>query len=195
MKLTKQTALLVVGLVATFAVSGCRKSPNNLTTIPGARTGIQDLQPANPSENATNLAENTLKPVEGFPVPEPGPRMNWAKDSLIFKPYTVHFDFDRSAVKAAEKPKPAAVADYLKANGQDAVEIEGHCDERGTEEYNRALGERRALALREELIRQGIDPARIDTISYGKDRPEDPGHTEAAWALNRRGVFVLEKHP
>jgi peptidoglycan-associated lipoprotein len=193
MKLTKLTALLVAGLVATFAVSGCRKTPNNVRTIYGARTGIQDLQPTNALENATNVVGNP--PTEPPPMADQTIRKDWPRNRDIFKPYTVHFDFDSSAVKAAEKPKAAAVADYLKANALDGIEIEGHCDERGTEEYNRALGERRALALREELLRLGIDPARIDTISYGKDRPEDPGHNEAAWKLNRRGEFVLEKHP
>ena len=72
--------------------------------------------------------------------------------------------------------------------------IEGNCDERGTEEYNRALGERRALAAREALAKLGIDPMRIRTISYGKDKPADPGHDEAAWAKNRRDDFVL-LHP
>jgi peptidoglycan-associated lipoprotein len=75
------------------------------------------------------------------------------------------------------------------------VEVDGHCDERGTEEYNRALGERRALALREELISLGVDPNRIDTVSYGKDRPAETGHDEAAWRKNRRGEFLLETPP
>ena len=74
------------------------------------------------------------------------------------------------------------------------VEIEGHCDVRGTEEYNRSLGERRALALREELIRLGIEASRVDTISYGEDRPAVAGNDEAAYRKNRRAEFVLEKH-
>ena len=89
----------------------------------------------------------------------------------------------------------AAVADYLKANSGKAVRVEGNCDERGTEEYNRSLGERRALAVREELIRLGIDPTRVDTISYGKDRPVDPGHDEAAWKKNRRDDFIVLSPP
>jgi peptidoglycan-associated lipoprotein len=76
----------------------------------------------------------------------------------------------------------------------DKLLIEGHCDERGTEEYNRALGERRALALREALAKAGVSPDRIRTISYGKDRPVNPGHDESAWAQNRRGEFIL-LHP
>ena len=69
--------------------------------------------------------------------------------------------------------------------------IEGHCDERGTEEYNRSLGERRALAVREYLVRLGIQASRIRTISYGFDRPVDNGHNEAAWSKNRRDEFIV----
>ena len=76
-----------------------------------------------------------------------------------------------------------------------AVLVEGNCDERGTEEYNRSLGERRALAGREYLIKLGIDADRVDTITYGEDRPADPGHNEAAWAKNRRDDFVVLTAP
>ena len=72
--------------------------------------------------------------------------------------------------------------------------VEGNCDERGTQEYNRALGERRALAAREALAKLNVDPMRVFTRSYGKDKPADTGHDEAAWAKNRRDDFVL-LHP
>ena len=75
------------------------------------------------------------------------------------------------------------------------MRVEGNCDERGTEEYNRALGERRALAVREELIRLGIGPTEVDTISYGKDRPVAQGHDESAWKLNRRDDFIVLSPP
>ena len=87
-----------------------------------------------------------------------------------------------------------AVAAALKSDSSAKLLIEGGCDERGTEEYNRSLGERRALAAREALANDGVDPSRIRTISYGKDKPADPGHDEAAWAKNRRAEFVL-LHP
>jgi peptidoglycan-associated lipoprotein len=88
-----------------------------------------------------------------------------------------------------------AVADHLKANATAAVEVDGHCDERGTEEYNRALGERRALAVREELILMGVDGQRVVTKSFGEDRPIDPGHDESAWKKNRRAEFILLTPP
>jgi peptidoglycan-associated lipoprotein len=194
MKLTNFTTLLTIGLVLTFAASGCRKRPGYMTRIPPGKT----LTP--PEDADKNAAEKAgdkggdKNPTE-HPLPDPNERKDWPRDRDAFKAYTAHFDFDSSVVKAADKPNVAAVADYLKSNAHDAVEIEGHCDERGTEEYNRSLGERRALALRESLIALGIDPGKIDTISYGKDRPVDPGHDEAAWKQNRRGEFILEKHP
>jgi peptidoglycan-associated lipoprotein len=116
---------------------------------------------------------------------------NYNQDREALKQDTVHFDFDRYNVKTSELPKVQAVADYLKAQARDAVLVEGHCDERGTPEYNRALGERRADSIRESLISLGISADRIHTISYGEDKPVDPGHNEAAWAKNRRGEFIL----
>ena len=73
---------------------------------------------------------------------------------------------------------------------QDSVVIEGHCDERGTREYNLALGERRADAIRSYLTTAGVSPRQIETVSYGEERPEDPGNGEAAWARNRRAVLI-----
>ena len=101
----------------------------------------------------------------------------------------VLFDYDSARIRPSEVSKLEAVAAYLKSNPGKLV-VEGYCDERGTAEFNRALGERRALAARDELVKLGIDASRITTISYGKERPVDPGHDEAAWAKNRRCEFV-----
>jgi peptidoglycan-associated lipoprotein len=97
-------------------------------------------------------------------------------------------------VKSSEQSKVLAVASALKSDNAAKLLIEGHCDERGTEEYNRALGERRALALRGSLAGMGVDAMRVRTISYGEDKPVANGHDESAWRQNRRGVFVL-LHP
>jgi peptidoglycan-associated lipoprotein len=85
----------------------------------------------------------------------------------------------------------AANAEILKKNVSWVVTIEGHCDERGSAEYNLALGDKRAAAIRNYLLSLGIPPARVRTVSYGKEYPFDPGHTEEAWAKNRRGQFVI----
>jgi peptidoglycan-associated lipoprotein len=119
---------------------------------------------------------------------------NMAMDRAALAANTVHFAYDSAAVKKSEKANLQAVASALSADMTTKLLIEGHCDERGTEEYNRSLGERRALALREALAKLGVDPSRVRTISYGKDRPADPGHDESAWSKNRRGEFVL-LHP
>jgi peptidoglycan-associated lipoprotein len=103
----------------------------------------------------------------------------------------VYFDYDKSTIKSGEISKVEHVAKTIKGMAGKALRIEGHCDERGTEEYNRSLGERRALAVREALVRAGVEANQIDTISYGEDRPADPGHNEAAWSKNRRGEFIV----
>jgi peptidoglycan-associated lipoprotein len=104
--------------------------------------------------------------------------------------YTVHFKFDSAVVQDGEQANVASVGQALTSDPTAKLLIEGHCDERGTEEYNRSLGERRALALREALAKDGIDPMRIRTISYGKDKPVESGHDDSAWAKNRRGEFI-----
>jgi peptidoglycan-associated lipoprotein len=116
------------------------------------------------------------------------------KDPAALAPYTIRFSFDSAVIRSSEQANISSVASALSANPSDKLLIEGNCDERGTDEYNRALGERRALAAREALAKAGIDPNRIRTISYGKDKPVDPAHNEAAWAKNRRDDFVL-LHP
>jgi len=116
------------------------------------------------------------------------------KDPAALAAYTVHFKFDSAVVQNSEQANIASVAQALVSDANAKLLIEGNCDERGTEEYNRSLGERRALALREALAKVNVSPDRIRTISYGKDKPADPGHDEAAWAKNRRGDFIL-LHP
>lgn len=102
----------------------------------------------------------------------------------------VLFAFDSSALDAGAQATVRLWADFLNRYPAVAVVVEGHCDERGSREYNLALGERRASAVRDMLIALGIDPGRIATISFGKERPFALGHDEAAWAQNRRAVLT-----
>ena len=106
----------------------------------------------------------------------------------------VLFAFDGATVEDAERAKVEKVADFLKANVANVVVCEGNCDERGSTEYNMSLGERRALSVRAYLMSLGIDANRIQTKSYGKERPKDPGHAETAWRVNRRVEFVVLKN-
>ncbi|NPU85640.1 MAG: peptidoglycan-associated lipoprotein Pal [Syntrophaceae bacterium] len=103
----------------------------------------------------------------------------------------VNFDFDKYNIKPDFRDRLNEQAAWLKSNAADMLLVEGHCDERGTAEYNLALGERRANAVMKYLIDLGIDKGRIKTISYGKERPLDPAQTEEAWAKNRRAHFEI----
>ncbi len=110
-----------------------------------------------------------------------------------FEAKNIYFDFDRSEIKPEAEQTLKKKAQWLKKNPEYAVRIEGHCDERGTNEYNLALGERRANAAKNYLMSLGISKDRITTISYGEERPADPRHNEDAWAKNRRDEFKLFK--
>ena len=168
--------IILVAVVAAFGLTGC-KSPRNGTGSgvkqPGAENGVP------PIDSGTGITSgNGIRPegMTGEPV----------KGQFGI----VYFDYDSARIRPSEESKLQAVAAYLKSNPGKLV-VEGYCDERGTAEFNRALGERRALAAREELVKQGADGSRITTISYGSDRPADMGHDEAAWSKNRRCEFGI----
>jgi len=101
------------------------------------------------------------------------------------------FDYNDSALTADAQAALTTSATWMKKNSQYNLLIEGHCDERGTEQYNLALGDRRANQAKEYLVTLGVDAGRIRTVSYGEERPFDPGHDESAWAKNRRDHLVL----
>jgi peptidoglycan-associated lipoprotein len=104
----------------------------------------------------------------------------------------VYFDFDRSEIRPEYVDTLRAHAEYLVNTPSARLVIEGHCDERGSREYNIALGERRANSVKRFLEAEGVSPVQLDTISYGEERPVDPGHNEAAWAKNRRAELVYQ---
>jgi peptidoglycan-associated lipoprotein len=202
MKMNKIIFPLVIALAATLASTGCRKGTPKVTVIPGHNppvvgegTGTGTL----PLGGQLPGAGETPTPIPGTGADTKlggGPLAeNWTLDQVnqdraALAAYTVHFKFDSSVVQDKEQANIASVGQAL-SDPNVKLLIEGHCDERGTEEYNRSLGERRALALREALAKNGIDPMRIRTISFGKDKPADVGHDETAWAKNRRGEFIL----
>ena len=130
----------------------------------------------------------------GIPLP-PGDLINdMVPDRAALAAYTIHFAYDSSVIRGSEQANLQSVAQALAADPNTKLLVEGNCDERGTEEYNRSLGERRALAAREALAKLNVDPMRVFTRSYGKDKPVDTGHDDAAWMKNRRDEFVL-LHP
>jgi len=128
--------------------------------------------------------------VGGTTVP-PGPTPSEFAEAAALK--DIHFAFDRSEILAAEADILNANAAWLTTNGRALVMIEGHCDERGTNEYNLALGQRRASAARDYLVSKGIEARRISTISYGKERPLCTEQAESCWARNRRAHFLIKR--
>lgn len=161
-------------LAAALLLAACSESPSNSANTSGA---------AQTSSAAAPSASQQMGPAKGSredflnTVGNDGDR--------------VFFDFDKSNIKPEEQKKLATQATWLKTYPSVTVTVEGHCDDRGTVEYNLALGNRRAVAVKNALVALGIDAGRIKTISYGKSRPAVTGDNEAAWAQNRRGVTVI----
>jgi peptidoglycan-associated lipoprotein len=201
MKSLKLATFITIGLIACFAATGCKKKPGPLTPMPTAATTVGPGTEGAPTGTGVKLpgdgtgTETTVTSTphtgDGFEAPT-GSIDGRDQDHAKWKDQTVYFDFDRSVVKASETAKIDKVAAEFKAlpPSYDLL-VEGHCDERGTPQYNLALGERRAQALREYLIKAGVGGGRIYTTSFGKDKPEAFGHDEASWSKNRRGAFVL----
>ena len=194
MKQTKFLNLLAVVLALSLGGAGCAKKKPTVTPIPGAKvnpTGTGDTSGIEPGRPLPSDQTATAKTGEPVPL---GNRLSvddYNVDHDRFAANTVYFDFDRATIKPSETGKIDEVVKYLQGNPTHAMQIEGHCDERGTEQYNLSLGERRALAVREYLVTAGIQADRVFTISYGESRPAETGHNEAAWSKNRRGMFVL----
>jgi peptidoglycan-associated lipoprotein len=192
MKTMKLIYPLAFALAVMLAATGCHPhKPVGITPLPGSPTGApNDLNGGGTLPSTGGVQNQTgggnTAGLEEFE--------NMQEDRTALAAYTMHFAYDSAAVRKSERSNLEAVASALNADASTKLLIEGNCDERGTEEYNRSLGERRALAAREALAKLGVDPSRVRTISYGKDKPVDPGHDEAAWAKNRRDDFVL-LHP
>lgn len=127
-------------------------------------------------------------PTPAPPPPAPPPAV---EEKAMLDP--VYFDFDKSFVREDAKPALQKTADYLKKNKDAKIQVQGNCDERGTSEYNMALGDRRATSAKKYLVGLGVDGNRISTVSYGKEKPICTDHNEECWQKNRRGDFVLQK--
>ncbi len=163
--------LMMVGLLAVAIIgASCGKPPK---TVPEAEVTTPPPAPV----------DTTPAVKEEPPPPPPAPKLKESQFKVVY------FDFDKYNLR----PDARAALDHnyelLKQFPSAVIKIEGHCDERGTVEYNLSLGEKRAKAAQDYLIGLGIDPNRISIISYGKERPVDPGHNEEAWAKNRRAEF------
>jgi peptidoglycan-associated lipoprotein len=195
MKLVKLINLTVLAMGITI-LAGCQMGVQKPTVIHGSRVNPGDINMKNPPIYMPQPVTTSTTEPTGFTPPVGGDKFaGWPEDAMTLKPQTVYFELDKSTVKPSEHSKLEAVVNYLKSNPTKAVRVEGNCDERGTEEYNRSLGERRALSAREYLIQSGIDPERVPTVTNGEDKPAQTGHSESAWSKNRRDDFIVLTPP
>lgn len=184
---------LSVALIFTLAVltapTGCKdEQAGTGQNWPPAKPGIAEIGP--------DYTISLRKIVDNIGQEPLALSTNWNqnvmnRDGASLAAYSIHFAFDSAEIRDRDQANLQAVASVLQRQPNTKLLIEGNCDERGTEEYNRSLGERRALSSREALAKLGVDSMRIATISYGKDKPLDPGHNEDAWSKNRRDDYVL----
>ena len=184
--------LTIVALLVAVVTAACGKKAQPVPVpIPPPPAVSNTPAPAPP------LTQPPQRVAEDLPVP-PQPV---ADDAIGNKPLDdlnrdsplkpVFFILDSADLDDSAKGAASANADVLRRYNSWIVTIEGHCDERGTAEYNLALGERRAVAVKTYLVSLGISPDRLRTVSYGKEFPFDPGHTEDSWSKNRRAQFVI----
>ena len=142
--------------------------------------------------SCTDDKKKVVEPVTASPSEAVAPGADTAGTSnLVTTP--VYFGFDDYVLSSEAQSTLTSVSEGLKASKSTVIQIEGHCDERGTTEYNVALGQRRAEAVKNFLVQLGVDSARLTPMSYGEEKPAVPGHTEAEWAKNRRAEFEILK--
>ena len=196
MTIAKQVGLILVALMAATS-AGCKTKPKNITPIPGGNANVAGTGNLLNRDNGGKLNSGgdvvTIDETGNIGLSDLGEFENMLMDRDALAAQTVYFELDRSEIHPDDLGKVEAVAGILAQDAQNKVLIEGHCDERGTQEYNRALGERRALSVRDALAGLGVSADRIRTMSFGEDRPADPGLDDAAYSRNRRGEFVLLK--
>lgn len=164
-------AVSIMFVVAAFGCSSAKKS-------------TQPTPQPEPIKKEQVVKPEPVTPQPQPPAPEPRP-----KEAVVLG--TVYFDYDKYDLKPAGRDVLAENARVLRNRTEVRVEIQGHCDERGTIEYNLALGEKRARNVMDYLVSLGVNRSQLSIISYGKERPADPRHSEDAWAKNRRAEFVI----
>jgi peptidoglycan-associated lipoprotein len=184
-------------MVLVFAVSACAKkakiTEKETIAMPGEGVKPGEGEPGKPAISEEELARQKREEEERAKQEalERARKLREQERLKTFLTEYVHFDFDKFNIRDSEKPILERAKQWMMDNPTAKVLIEGHCDERGTTEYNLALGERRANAVKQYLILLGVDSNRLSTISYGEEKPIDPGHNEEAWAKNRRAQFVV----
>ena len=186
-------AMLALLLVLGVVLVGCAKRPATTQAAAPAPTGAATTTPGamaatQPGGGGTTGGGGGSQPSGGGATARPDVKEFVAIADLK----DIHFDFDKYDVRPGDAKTLDSNAGWLKSNPNHLVLIEGHCDERGTNEYNLALGERRAKSTMNYLVSQGVQASRITIISYGEERPLCTEHNEECWAKNRRAHFLVK---
>jgi peptidoglycan-associated lipoprotein len=164
-------SIWIAGVAAAFTCVGCAHQQ---------ATKVEEAPPPAPVAKAAPAPQPEATP--------PPTQENQDLEALI-RGTVIHFDFNEDVLSSDSQDRLQRLADVLRKRSDSHIKISGNCDERGTEEYNIALGQRRADVARKYLVSLGVRSQQLDTVSYGKEKPADPRHTEDAWAANRRDDF------
>ena len=183
---------MILALLLAFGVAACESTPDETSSTTG--DGFEEPVVSTPlPDDSDDIVVKTEPEPPIIDTPDPNEPIPGSQNDLVQKVGDrIFFELDSAVLGPEARRTLDRQATWLELFPEVEFVIEGHCDERGTREYNLALGERRANAVREYLIAQGVQPSRLRTLSYGKERPYAMTHNEEAWALNRRSVSVVE---
>ena len=190
----KRSMLLVlIGLVTTGLVACGKKKVASTTPQPSSNANADaDKARRDSIEDAQHRAHEEAERLARQRTADSLAALGRSGESVRMMLGTmIHFDYDKSSLRRDDASVLDQKVSILQANSGARIRVSGHCDERGSDEYNLALGNRRASAAKQYLVSHGIDAGRIETTSYGKERPVDPAHNEQAWATNRRDEFDI----
>ena len=201
MKQRHLTYFLVLAITLIMLVPACQKK--RIVSQPPATTTAEEEAKRKAEEEARQKELERQKAIEEETLKEESVKETGLSDEMeqerklteraVFQNEDIHFEFDSILLSAQAQEILRKKAQWLKENRAVSVTIEGHCDSRGTNEYNLALGDRRAYSAKVFLIDLGIAETRMQTLSFGEERPLDPGENEEAWAKNRRAHFVINE--
>ncbi|HTY05079.1 MAG TPA: peptidoglycan-associated lipoprotein Pal [Gemmatimonadales bacterium] len=198
--MTRLQSVTLAAVATALAVAACGKKPDN-TPTPVATTA-PDTAAENAKRRADSLAQAQADSMARARAMADSIARARAADSAAAASHSadevramlatmIHFEFNKSDIQAADQAVLDQKIAILQKNPGLRIQVAGNCDERGSQEYNLALGNRRANAAKQYLVTHGIDAGRVETVSNGEERPLDPGHTEEAWAKNRRDEFTI----
>ncbi|MGH8727077.1 MAG: peptidoglycan-associated lipoprotein Pal [Burkholderiales bacterium] len=172
---------LIASVLFVALLAGCASKDVKPEQSGAAVEDRAATKPAQPSEQPSQARAATSSEIAGNPLKDP---------SNILSKRSVYYEYDSAAIDEQYKPMVQAHSKYLQGNNNTRISVEGHCDERGSREYNLALGQRRADGVKKAMTLLGVSGNQITTVSYGKEKPKASGSNEAAWAQNRRSDLV-----